>query len=136
MPVVIHTRDADQDTIAILKNFSQGLKSKGVIHSFTSSQELAEFVLQEGFYIGLNGIVTFKKAENVQNIARITPAERILFETDAPFLAPVPFRGQENAPYHLPLVAKKIAELKKIELQPLIDLVFKNSLACFPKLNP
>lgn len=134
MPVVIHTRDAEADTQAILKNFSSRLKRKGVIHSFTSSLELAEFVLSEGFYIGFNGIITFKKAENVQEVVKITPPERILFETDSPFLTPVPHRGKENAPYYLPFVAQKIAELKNVNLENLKIKVFQNSLQCFPKL--
>lgn len=134
LPVVIHTREAEDDTKAILKNFSSTLKRKGVVHSFTSSLELAEFVLDEGFYIGFNGIITFKKAENVQEVVKITPAERILFETDAPFLTPVPHRGKENAPYYLPSIAAKIAELKNADLEQLKKQVFHNSLQCFPKL--
>lgn len=135
LPVVIHTRDADEDTKAIIKNFSSRLKSKGVVHSFTSSKELAEFVLSEGFYIGFNGIITFKKAENVQEVVKITPIDRILFETDSPFLTPVPHRGKENAPFYLPLVAAKVAELKNIDLEILKNQVFQNSLNCFPKLK-
>lgn len=135
LPVVIHTRDADEDTKAILKNFSSKLKRKGVVHSFTSSLELAEFVLAEGFYIGFNGIITFKKAENVQEVVKITPAEKILFETDSPFLTPVPHRGKENAPYYLPFVAAKIAELKNLDLEMLKKQVLENSYNCFAKLR-
>lgn len=135
LPVIIHTRDADEDTRAILKNFSSTLKRKGVVHSFTSSKELAEFVLAEGFYIGFNGIITFKKAENVQEVVKITPVERILFETDSPFLTPVPHRGKENAPYYLPFVAAKVAELKQADLEALKATVLANSLRCFPKLT-
>jgi TatD DNase family protein len=134
MPVIIHTRDADEDTKAILKNFSKILKRKGVVHSFTSGLELAQFVLDEGFYIGFNGIITFKKAENVQEVVKMTPLERILFETDSPFLTPVPHRGKENAPYYLPFVAAKIAELKNADLEKLKTQVLQNSLKCFPKL--
>ena len=135
LPVVIHTRDADEDTKAILRNFSTGLKRKGVVHSFTSTRELAEFVLNEGFYLGFNGIITFKKAENVQEVVKITPAEKILFETDSLFLTPVPHRGQENAPYFLPFIAAKIAELKGLDLETLKKQVYQNSLNCFFKLN-
>ena len=135
LPVVIHTRDADEDTKSILKNFSSTLKRKGVVHSFTSSLELAEFVLNEGFYIGFNGIITFKKAENVQEVVKITPSERILFETDSPFLTPVPHRGKENAPYYLPFGAAKIAELKNLEIEGLKKQVYENSLSCFHKLR-
>jgi TatD DNase family protein len=135
LPVVIHTRDADEDTKAILKNFSGKLKRTGVVHSFTSTLELAEFVLNEGFYIGFNGIITFKKAEGVQEVVKMTPAERILFETDSPFLTPVPHRGKENAPFYLPFVATKIAELKNVDLEQLKIQVLHNSLQCFHKLN-
>ena len=135
LPVVIHTRDADEDTKAILKNFSGKLKRTGVVHSFTSTIELAEFVLSEGFYIGFNGIITFKKAENVQAVVKITPVERILFETDSPFLTPVPHRGKENAPFYLPFIAARIAELKNVDLEKLKSQVYQNSLQCFFKLN-
>lgn len=135
LPIVVHTRDAEEDTKAILKNFSGKLKRKGVVHSFTSSKNLAEFVLDEGFYLGFNGIITFKKAENVQEVVKITPAERILFETDSPFLTPVPHRGKENAPYYLPFIAAKIAELKNMDLELLKKQVYQNSLSCFHKLN-
>ncbi len=135
LPVVIHTRDADDDTRDILKNFSPYLKRRGVVHSFTSSKELAEFVLGEGFYLGFNGIITFKKAENVQEIVKIAPIEQILFETDSPFLTPVPHRGKENAPYYLPFVAQKVADLKNDELERIIPIVYQNSLNCFFKLT-
>jgi TatD DNase family protein len=135
LPVVIHTREADNDTKAILKTYAPMLKMKGVIHSFTSSIELAEFVLDLGFYLGFNGIITFKKAEEVQNVVKITPVERILFETDSPFLTPVPHRGKENVPYYLPFIAKKIAEIKNIDQIELEQVVYQNSLRCFPKLN-
>jgi TatD DNase family protein len=136
LPVVIHTREAEEDTMSILRNFSSSLKRKGVIHSFTSSMDLAQFVLNEGFYIGFNGIITFKKAENVQEVVKVTPIERILFETDSPFLTPVPHRGKENAPYYLPVIAEKISELKDIELEILKAQVYQNSLDCFSKLIP
>ncbi|HXH31427.1 MAG TPA: TatD family hydrolase [Bacteriovoracaceae bacterium] len=135
LPVVIHTRDADEDTRDILKNFSGMLKRKGVVHSFTSTRELAEFILSENFFLGFNGIITFKKAENVQEVVKLTPASHILFETDSPFLTPVPHRGKENAPYYLPFIAAKIAELKNADPQALAETVYENSLRCFFKLN-
>ncbi len=135
LPVVIHTRDAEADTTAILRNFSSKLRRKGVVHSFTSSREFAEFVLAEEFHLGFNGIITFKKAENVQDVVRLAPVDRILFETDAPFLTPVPHRGKENAPYYLPFIAQKIAELKAQDLGTLVQTVYENSLRCFPKLR-
>ena len=110
LPIVVHTRDADDDTMAVFREFrGQGLR--GVIHSFTSSPELAEFCLAEGFHLGFNGIITFNRANNVRAVLAATPLDRILLETDAPFLTPVPFRGKENAPFYLPLVAHKVAEV-------------------------
>lgn len=135
LPVVIHTREADQDTIDILKNFVGPLKRKGVIHSFTSSKELAEWVLSQGFYLGFNGIITFKKAENVQEVVKITPMDKILLETDSPFLTPVPHRGKENAPHYLPHIAAKVAELKGIDVEELKKAAYKNSFDCFFKLK-
>lgn len=135
LPVVIHTREAEEDTKNILKNYAPSLKKKGVIHSFTSSLDLAEFVLDQGFYIGYNGIITFKNAGNVQEAVRMTPVNRILFETDSPFLTPVPHRGKENAPFYLPYVANKIAEIKNMDLEELKAIVLKNSYDCFPKLS-
>ncbi len=134
LPVVIHTRDADEDTKAILKNFSTQLKRKGVIHSFTSGIELAKFCLSEDFYIGFNGIVTFKNAQNVRDVLDIVPVEKILLETDSPYLTPVPFRGRENAPFYLPCVADFIATHKGIQAQDLIDVANSNAEKLFFKL--
>ncbi len=131
LPVVIHSRDADEDTIAILKNFSASLKQKGVIHSFTSGLELARFAIEECFYLGFNGIITFKNAENVREALRITPLEHILLETDSPFLTPDPYRGVENAPYYLPFIAEKIAEVKAVTLEEVLINAYQNSLRLF-----
>jgi TatD DNase family protein len=130
-PVVIHSRDADDDMRSILKNHESTLLKKGVIHSFTSSVELAEYCLSAGFYLGFNGISTFKKAENVRDIIRITPLERILLETDAPYLTPTPYRGKENAPKYLPFIAKNIAEIKNIDIDECLKQCHRNSLELF-----
>lgn len=130
-PVVIHTRDADEDTIAILKNASKNLKRKGVLHSFTSSMELAEYALSEGFYLGINGICTFPNAANVREVIAMAPMDRLLLETDAPFLTPAPFRGVENAPYYLSLVALKIAEVKALEYEIVLKKAYQNSVNLF-----
>lgn len=131
LPVVIHSRDADEDTISVLKNFSTTLKRKGVIHSFTSGLDLARFTLNEGFYLGFNGIITFKNAENVRDALRITPLEKFLLETDSPFLTPDPYRGVENAPYYLPFIAEKIAEVKGVTLNEVLTHAYKNSIDLF-----
>lgn len=131
MPIVVHTREADEDTRSILAEFSGRLLAGGVIHSFTSGLELAEYCLQEGFCLGFNGITTFKNAENVRDVVRITPVERILLETDAPYLTPVPYRGRPNAPCYLPFVAEKVAEIKQLDIEDLLSTVYRNTERLF-----
>ena len=127
LPIVIHTREADEDTQTLLKEYASDLKRKGVIHSFTSGRTLAEFCLDQGFYLGFNGICTFKNAHNVREIISITPVNQLLLETDSPFLTPVPYRGRENAPVYLPFVAEKVAEVKTLMVDDLLKQVYQNS---------
>ena len=131
LPVVIHTREADADTRAILENFSTTLQRKGVIHSFTSGLELAEYCLAEGFCLGFNGITTFNKADNVRAVVSATPLEQILLETDAPYLTPVPYRGKPNAPYYLPFIAEKLAAIKECPVEELLQKAWQNSCQVF-----
>ena len=131
MPVVIHSRDAEDDTKAILKNFSATLKKKGVIHSFTSKLSLAEFALSEGLSLGFNGIITFKNADDVRKALDICPTDRILIETDSPFLTPSPHRGKENTPCYLPFVAQYIADFKKEKCEEILPKIYQNSLNFF-----
>ncbi len=131
LPVVIHSRDADQETIDILNELAPAMKKKGVIHSFTSGPELASCALDLGFTLGFNGIITFNKAENVRDIVRMCPLDRILLETDSPFLTPVPYRGHENAPFYLPFVAEKIAEIKETTTEEVLTQTYQNSLHTF-----
>jgi TatD DNase family protein len=130
-PVVIHTRDADDDCEQILKSILSGLKRRGVLHSFTSGLSLAEFAINEGFFLGFNGIITFKNADEVRKIVERCPLEQILLETDAPFLSPIPHRGKENSPAYLPFVAKKIAEIKKLDVDMVIEQTTANALKLF-----
>ena len=130
-PVVIHSREADEDTIEILGEFEATLKRRGVIHSFTSGPGLARYALDQGWCLGFNGITTFNKAENVRDIVRMAPIDQILLETDSPFLTPVPYRGKENAPFYLPFVAEKIAEVKELPLDEVIGKTYQNSLRTF-----
>jgi len=130
-PVVIHSREADDDTVDILSEFEDSLKRRGVIHSFTSGPGLARYALDQGWCLGFNGITTFNKAENVRDIVRMTPVEQILLETDSPFLTPVPYRGRENAPFYLPFVAEKIAEVKELALDEVLTHTYRNSLRTF-----
>ena len=130
-PVIIHSRDADDDMIAILKEYAPKMKRKGVIHSFTSGPELAQTAIDLGFYLGFNGIITFKKAQNVREIVKLCPLDRILLETDSPFLTPVPHRGKENSPAYLPFILSKIAEIKEIEESEVASSCYKNSKNLF-----
>ncbi|GGY71862.1 TatD family hydrolase [Marinobacter zhanjiangensis] len=130
-PVVIHSREADEDTVNILSEFEATLNRRGVIHSFTSGPGLARYALDQGWCLGFNGITTFNKAENVRDIVRMAPIEQILLETDSPFLTPAPYRGRENAPFYLPFVAEKIAEVKELELADVLSETYQNSLRTF-----
>lgn len=131
LPVVIHSREADEDTMSILANFENTLKKHGVIHSFTSGPELAQYAIDQGFCLGFNGICTFNKAENVRDIIRMTPLENIILETDAPYLTPVPYRGKENAPFYLPFVAEKVAEVKEVLVDDFLPVAYANSERLF-----
>lgn len=130
-PVVIHSREADDDTIAILAEFENSLTRRGVIHSFTSGPGLARYAIDQGWCLGFNGIATFNKAENVRDIIRMTPVEQLLLETDSPFLTPVPYRGRENAPFYIPFVAEKIADVKSLPVENVIVATYRNSLRTF-----
>ena len=102
-----------------------------MIHSFTSGIELARFCVSQGFNLGINGIVTFNKADNVREVVADTPIEQLLLETDAPFLTPVPYRGKENAPCYLPFIAEKIADVKGMAVEDVLKQCYKNSLETF-----
>ena len=131
MPVVIHTREADDDTMAILREYAPQMKRKGVVHSFTSGMELAKVAVELGFCLGINGIVTFNKADNVREVVAATPLEQLLLETDSPYLTPMPYRGVENAPKYLPFIAEKIAEVKGIDVEAVLKQTYANSLREF-----
>ncbi|HEY8148308.1 MAG TPA: TatD family hydrolase [Vicinamibacteria bacterium] len=115
LPVIIHTREADDMTAALLED-EGARETGGVIHCFTGGEELARRALALGFYISFSGIVAFPRAETIQQVARTTPLERILVETDAPFLAPPPHRGKRNEPAFVVEVARKVAALRSVAL--------------------
>lgn len=130
-PVIIHSRDADEQMMDILATYAPKMNKKGVIHSFTSGLELAETALDLGFYLGFNGIITFKNAQNVRDVVKICPLERLLLETDSPFLTPVPHRGKENSPANLPYICDKIAEIKDVPSREVASTCYKNSMNLF-----
>jgi len=134
LPVVIHSREADDDMISIIQNFAIKLKKKGVLHSFTSGKNLAEEAIKNDFYLGFNGIITFKNATNVRDVLKDTPLENILIETDAPYLTPTPFRGRENAPFYLPFIAESICKIKNIDFRTCLKQIYKNSHQVFSKI--
>jgi TatD DNase family protein len=112
LPLIVHTRDADADTAAILAEEYRDGPFSGLIHCFSSTRELAEKMLEIGFYISISGIVTFKAAEALRDTVRALPLDRLLVETDAPYLAPVPYRGKRNEPAFVAGTAARVAELK------------------------
>ena len=115
-PLIIHTRASPDDTIRLMQEEGAG-EAGGVMHCFTESLAVAEAAMALGFYISFSGIVTFKNARALQEVARAVPLSRLLIETDSPYLAPVPFRGKTNEPGFLPKVAEKLAELKNVSVE-------------------
>ena len=109
-PLVIHTRSASDDTLAILRE--EGEAAGGVFHCFTETRAVAMAALDMGFYISFSGILTFKTAQDLRDVAALVPMDRLLIETDSPYLAPVPYRGKTNNPSYVPWVAKQLAEIK------------------------
>jgi TatD DNase family protein len=129
-PIVIHTREADEDTLAILRD--EGAEELGgVVHCFSSGDELAKGALALGFYLSFSGIVTFPNADAVRTVATEAPLDRILVETDAPFLSPVPFRGRVNEPRRVLHVVEKLAELRGIAAEAIADATSANAHRCF-----
>jgi len=132
LPVVIHTREADEDTLSLLRE----IPSRGIIHCYTGMAEAARRFLDLGFYISMSGIVTFRAAENVREAARVIPNDRILIETDSPFLAPVPLRGQPNEPSFLVHTCAFLAEMRGMSADAFADLTFENAEACLRPVSP
>ncbi|MEP7342793.1 MAG: TatD family hydrolase [Acidobacteriota bacterium] len=129
LPVIIHTRDAEDDTIAILREAwadAGGADVGGIIHCFTGTQALADAAIEMGFHISFSGVLTFKTAEELRNVARGVPMERLLIETDCPFLAPIPYRGKRNEPAFVVETARKLSELKATSLEEIARVTSDN----------
>lgn len=127
MPVIIHTRDADQDTIEILKKF----KLNGVVHCFSSSPEIAKILLNMNFYLGFTGVITFKNNVKQLNTISIMPIDKILIETDCPYMAPEPYRGKVCNSSMLPFVIEKISQIKNEPAQKIADITNLNAKTLF-----
>lgn len=123
MPVIVHDREAHGDTLDILK----ATKPKGVVHCFSGSKEMAREIIKLGMYIGLNGVVTFNNARKSLEVVREIPIERLVLETDCPYLAPVPMRGKINNSSYIPYIAEKIAGVLGMDAQELLDITNENA---------
>lgn len=134
LPLIVHTRDADDDTVRILaEEMGQG-PYPGLIHCFSSSRELAEKSVALGLYISISGIATFKKAQELRDTIRALPLDRLLVETDSPYLAPIPFRGKDNEPSFVVHTANTVAGLKDVSAQQLAAQTTENFLRLFTKV--
>lgn len=132
LPLVIHTRDAEEDTMRLLRDVGQK-KARGVMHCFSGTPWLAEQALDIGFYISFSGIITFKKAEELRDVVRLTPPDRILVETDSPYLAPVPHRGKRNEPSFVVHTAKVVSDLKGMSMEDTSRQTTENFFRLFNK---
>lgn len=133
-PLIIHTRAAAGDTLGIMREEGAG-EAGGVMHCFTETQAVAAAALDLGFYISFSGIVTFKSAAQLQEVAKFVPLDRLLIETDAPYLAPVPYRGRTNEPSYVPYVAEKIAALRGVPVTMVASAAAMNFFRVFNRLG-
>jgi TatD DNase family protein len=136
LPVVIHSRDADDDTAAIIEDEMTKGAFPGLIHCFSSGRQLAERAVRQGLYISLSGILTFKKSDDLRGIAADLPLDRLLVETDSPFLAPIPYRGKRNEPAFVAATAARLAELKAVTPAEIAHITTDNFHRLFGKVPP
>ncbi|MCZ6636885.1 MAG: TatD family hydrolase [Alphaproteobacteria bacterium] len=135
LPIIVHTRDADEDMVRILGQEQKKKNFTGVIHCFSAGADVARTALDHGMYISFSGIVTFKNAEPVREVARFVPLDRLLVETDAPYLAPVPMRGKRCEPAFTAHTAAHVAEIKDIEADEMARITTDNFFALFTKAD-
>lgn len=130
LPLIIHSRDAAKDTydIMVVENAKE---TGGVIHCYSYSVEMARDYLNLGYYIGVGGVVTFKNAQKLKDVVKYTPLDRIVIETDCPYLSPTPFRGERNSSNNLPYVIEKIAEIKETSIEEVEKITFENALELY-----
>lgn len=133
-PLVIHTRDATADTLHLMQEERAG-EVGGIMHCFTESWDVAQAALEQGFHISLSGIVTFKNALQVKEVAKRVPLDRLLVETDAPYLAPAPYRGKTNQPGYVKHVAEEIARLREISYEEVVAATTANFFRLFPDVQ-
>lgn len=136
LPVIIHNREASDDVMDVLEQWVKTIPASlegraGVLHSFSAPPEIAERALEIGFYLGFTGPITFKNADDLRRIARTVPLDRILVETDAPFLTPHPYRGKRNTPEYIPIIADRLASLHNITLEEMASYTTQNAIRLF-----
>lgn len=132
LPIIVHTREAREDTLNLIREHGDPT-SAGVLHCFTETWEMASAAMDMGYYISLSGIVTFKSAEALREVAKKVPLDRLLVETDSPYLAPVPYRGKSNEPQYVREVAEFVADLRGIPVEHLAEQTTENFHRLFPK---
>jgi TatD DNase family protein len=130
LPIVVHSREAAKDTLDIVKAEKAG-EIGGIIHCFSYSKEIAKEYLDMDFYLGIGGVITFKNAKKTVEVVEYAPIEKIVLETDCPYLAPVPYRAKRNSSLYLPYVVDKIAEIKKMTPQEVIEITRENALKVY-----
>ena len=136
LPIIIHTRDADDKTISVLREEYKDGPFSGVIHCFSAGEQLATAALELGFFISLSGIITFQNATKLRETVKLLPLDRILVETDSPFLAPVPVRGTQNEPAYVVHTVKKLAEIFDVSFEEISAITTKNFFELFNKARP
>ncbi len=128
MPFVVHSRDAAQDTYNLVKSYGNG---KGIIHCFSYSKEVARDFINLGYYIGIGGVLTFKNSKHIKEVVEYIPLEKIVLETDAPYLSPEPYRGKRNSSAYLTYVVDKIAEIKNVSRAEVCDITYNNAMRVY-----
>lgn len=135
LPVIVHTRDAREDTLALIREHGNA-ESAGVLHCFTEDWSMAKRAMDLNYYISISGIVTFKNAEALREVVKKVPLERLLIETDSPYLAPIPYRGKPNEPAYVRAVAEFVAGLKGVSYEKLIEVTADNFFTLFSGARP
>ena len=132
LPVIVHDREAHKDSLAIALEYPN---VRGVFHCFSGSPEMAEELLKRGWYLGFDGPITYKNAHRAPEVAAVTPLDRIVIETDSPYLTPVPFRGKRNDSRYLPYIVEKLAQWKGVSPQEMTQITWENGLRLFPNIK-
>ena len=135
IPTIIHTRSADLETIQMLNSKVKEYNSRGLIHCFSSTKKMAKVALDHNFYISISGIITFKNAHELREIVKYIPMDKLLVETDAPYLAPMPHRGKRNEPSFIKYTVEQIAEIKNIDYDEVVKTTTENFFKLFTKIN-